>query len=1002
MYRTGRAAKRMALAVAMIAAAPTLGQNLFHESGLTSETAADPDLRGESIVLRSRTVALDRATFSNSLANDGRLVLNLFPDTWLEAKTSRARSSSGTSFVYAKLQDGGHASLLVAGGIVRGAVHSPQGTYTIRAVNGTPDAAIVRITQVDTNRLPPVDDGGLAPDLANYRNNWSADNTTDDTETDGTVDLVVFYTPAAEAIEGGRAEVEAMIIAEVENANQALARLASTRAVQERLVAPVSEMQPDRKHWRRSRNLVDSDLGDRAFRLLAMERVEYAVFPDMHDNLRAFKQREGDDDDPDGVLDEVHAIREAHGADLAHLFLVGATGSCGSAFALNRSFRSAAGHGCSVDSLADPCLVDGVIGIWREWAFGLSRADSGCPLRYTFPHELGHNLGLFHDRYRVIDKEDLDLTKLETFPATPYGFGYVNQNFERSECARTLLALSTQCGVEGLGGSRLLMFSDPHLAINDEGDAAGIAGDAWTEDLNGPADAARAVEDIWEAMANLYNRSETRHHVPFVPKASDPQRQGFVRVVNHDAHAGEVAVTAYDDAGASYGPITLSIDANETTHFNSDNLEDGDADKGLPAGVGQGEGDWRLELTSPLDIEILAYIRTTDGFLTAMHDPMPASGPGRRAPIFNPASNENQVSLLRLVNTSADEADVVVTGVDDDGMAGDDEVRLTIPPYAAATLTAQELEVGGDGFEGAFGDGSGKWRLFVERVHTENEPPSTEDERRVFAMSLLSNPTGHLTNLSTMARNESKDGHAVPLFPAKSAAGRQGFVRIRNQSDEAGVANVIALDDAGDEYGPVTLELGAGQTRHFNSDDLEDGNANKGLSGGIGEGDGDWRLRITSDLDIEVLAYVRTDQGFLTSMHDAAPSRIHTHRLAVFNPAVNVNQVSSLRMVNTKNEAVEVTLTGIDDLGKSPGSEIQLSIPPKAARTFTSQQLEPGSSDFDGSLDDGHGKWQLIVDANHPLFTMSLLESPTGHLTNLSTAPVRGVGPWPPEDVTDD
>ena len=30
---------------------------------------------------------------------------------------------------------------------------------------------------------------------------------------------------------------------------------------------------------------------------------------------------------------------------------------------------------------------------------------------------------------------------------------------------------------------------------------------------------------------------------------------------------------------------------------------------------------------------------------------------------------------------------------------------------------------------------------------------------------------------------------------------------------------------------------------------------------------------------------------------------------------------------------------------------------------------------------------------------MSLLESPTGHLTNLSTAPVRGAGPWPPAET---
>ena len=36
------------------------------------------------------------------------------------------------------------------------------------------------------------------------------------------------------------------------------------------------------------------------------------------------------------------------------------------------------------------------------------------------------------------------------------------------------------------------------------------------------------------------------------------------------------------------------------------------------------------------------------------------------------------------------------------------------------------------------------------------------------------------------------------------------------------------------------------------------------------------------------------------------------------------------------------------------------------------------------------GKWQLTIESDSPVAAMSLLRSPTGHLTNLSTAPVRG------------
>ena len=219
-----------------------------------------------------------------------------------------------------------------------------------------------------------------------------------------------------------------------------------------------------------------------------------------------------------------------------------------------------------------------------------------------------------------------------------------------------------------------------------------------------------------------------------------------------------------------------------------------------------------------------------------------------------------------------------------------------------------------------------------------------------------------------------------------------------NRSGEAGEATITAYDDAGREYGPVTLAVAANGAAHFNSDDLEDGSAAKGLSGGIGPGEGDWRLEVTSDLKIDVLAYVRTDDGFVTTMHDAAPSLIHTHRAPTFNPGSNADQASSLRLVNPGEDDAEVTIAGIDGDGVSPGSDIRITVPAKASRTLTSQELEAGGAGFDGALGDGAGKWELEIRADREVVAMSLLESPTGHLTNLSTAPVRGAGPWPPPD----
>ena len=69
-----------------------------------------------------------------------------------------------------------------------------------------------------------------------------------------------------------------------------------------------------------------------------------------------------------------------------------------------------------------------------------------------------------------------------------------------------------------------------------------------------------------------------------------------------------------------------------------------------------------------------------------------------------------------------------------------------------------------------------------------------------------------------------------------------------------------------------------------------------------------------------------------------------------------------------------------------PGAGVSLSLPAGAARTLTASELEAGGGGFAGRLGDGEGKWRLFVAADGPLYAMSLLESPTGHLTNLSRA----------------
>ena len=463
------------------------------------------------------------------------------------------------------------------------------------------------------------------------------------------------------------------------------------------------------------------------------------------------------------------------------------------------------------------------------------------------------------------------------------------------------------------------------------------------------------------------------------PAADDGIRQGFVRVINHSRRAGQVSIEAIDDESHLFGPINLAMDANETVHFNSTDVEEGNTSKGLSGGVGKpAAGDWRLRLSSGLDIEVLSYIRTpADGFLTAMHDLVPQEDNGRhRVAIFNPGSNRDQESSLRLINPNLQAAQVTITGIDEHGASPGGGVRLTLPAGAARTIEARELENGGSGLGGTLGDGAGKWQLRVE------------SDRKMYAMSLLQSPMGHMTNLSTAPANVEDGVHTVPMFPAASdPRGHQGFARVINRSAESGDVTIGSFDDTERQFGTSRLELDAKETVHFNSDDLEMGNAAKGLTGAVGAGEGDWRLVLVSELDIEVLAYIRTAEGFLTAMHDTVPREGSRHRVAMFNPGSNVDQASLLRLVNTGDEAAEVEVTGIDGASRSSDGSVMVTVQAGTSRTLTAQELEAGGEGFDGKLGDGAGKWQLVVESEQPITVMSLLSSPTGHLTNLSTAP---------------
>lgn len=526
---------------------------------------------------------------------------------------------------------------------------------------------------------------------------------------------------------------------------------------------------------------------------------------------------------------------------------------------------------------------------------------------------------------------------------------------------------------------RLASEAGTVLAKDDNGGALlNFRIDSWV-----PAGAYFVVVSGWEGATGAYTLrttfapTETRadeHALSLVFSARHaPARESLVRIVNHSTEGGTVGIRAIDDRGAVRGPVTLAVGAGHAAHFDSHDLETGNVAKGLLSSVGVGEGDWRLRLATNLNIEPLAYARSADGFLAAMHDTVPATGLRHSVHTFNPARNRERTSLLRLINDGGDDAEVTISAVDDRGAAAPGgAVALTLAKGAAHTLTARQLEQGDPLLRGRLGAGAGKWRLLVSA------------NRPIVVQSLVERGDGAWTNLSGRPANAG----ALPLLLSGYRLPASGFARIVNAGDLAGEVIIHAVDDAGRRYGPMAVPLGAGQTTHFNTADLEEGNAAKGLPG-TSPPVGDWRLQLDTELDIAPLAFARGPDGFLAAMHDVAPSAGRTHRVPIFQPARMSDPASELRLVNMGETDAAITITATDDFGQpAPGGPVSLTLAAIESRTVTARELESGGEHITGSLGVGAGRWRLSVQADADIQVLNLLGGADGRWANLSTSTV--------------
>ncbi|MEP0324541.1 M12 family metallo-peptidase [Bauldia litoralis] len=151
-------------------------------------------------------------------------------------------------------------------------------------------------------------------------------------------------------------------------------------------------------------------------RLVHSQQIDYVEGADLGVDLERLTGAEP------GQLAEVPVLRDRYKADIVHMIVENNLESCGLGWMIEPGYDDSADYAFSVSERV--CAVD----------------------NFSFAHEVGHNIGMNHDRYVVENAGDEDIN-----------FGFVSVDTGR----RTLMAYDHKCQDIGKSCPRILTFSTP-------------------------------------------------------------------------------------------------------------------------------------------------------------------------------------------------------------------------------------------------------------------------------------------------------------------------------------------------------------------------------------------------------------------------------------------------------------------------------------------------------------------------------------------------------------
>ncbi len=400
-----------------VAAIATLGAMLALAAG--PAFAAGPSLFGPSVKTKATVVAAREevtvrmaapdlkllpslAKRTTDLTDGPRFTLDLFPDVQLDAQVTRVEAThSGGIAIIASIEGSpfGSAVIVQNGNVMSGSIAMPGGTYSILPA----EPGTVRIAKVNPSLVPPerdpVQTKGAAPMAEDSAGVGDAP-----ADTGKLVDVIVFWTPAAQTAAGGAANIQTNIDTAITLTNTSYRNSGVAQRI--RLVS---------KQAATYNEATGDPFGD------ALNAISGGSVPTAGGST-------------------VGAQRNAFGADEV-VMVINDPSFCGLAWLPGTISAGNQNQGFAVVG-GGTCLTSNL----------------------SFGHELGHNMGAHHDPYVLGGGPCGDGKEKGAFC---YSRGFSHIGASSGTSWRTVLAYNNNCAATVGGCTRLQYFSNPMVNYTD-------------------------------------------------------------------------------------------------------------------------------------------------------------------------------------------------------------------------------------------------------------------------------------------------------------------------------------------------------------------------------------------------------------------------------------------------------------------------------------------------------------------------------------------------------